>query len=178
MRVLRRTVWYIASRLFLVCLILGIAITVFYYAMNLSNIQIIVKDGMAKRAKVIMGIDGDSGGLGKYFQTACMSSDTELMAALNGNSAYADYKVRGIDHRLELGFVWIWPWETTARLNITENIPRIDGRAKGTKADELIEKNGPGALYPPEWAEGRYRITLIKENNQWKIKNMTPVPTH
>ena len=30
---------------------------VFYYAMNLSNIQIVLKDGMASRAKYIMGMD-------------------------------------------------------------------------------------------------------------------------
>ena len=46
MKYLRRIILFLASRLFLVCLILGLMITVFYYAMNVSNIQIILKDGI------------------------------------------------------------------------------------------------------------------------------------
>ena len=59
MKYLRRGIWYLASRLLVICLVFGLIITVFYYAMNLTNIQIIVKDGMAGRAKYIMGISTD-----------------------------------------------------------------------------------------------------------------------
>lgn len=173
MKYLRRGVWYLASRLFLICLILGIAITVFYYAMNLSNIQVILKDGMAARAKVIMGIEEDDGVLNRYFQSACQTSDDLLIAARSGNSAYANYNVRGIDHRLSMGFLWTWPWDSAVRLTIVESIPRIDGRVKGKKADELIAKNGAGALYPPDWPDAQYRVALVKENGQWKIRSLT-----
>ena len=175
MKYLRRGVWYIASRLFLVCLVLGIAITVFYYAMNLSNIQIILKDGMASRAKVIMGIEDDAEVLNRYFHQSYLPADEELSAALNGNSAYADYNVRGIDHRLSMGFIWVWPWDTVARLTVTEKIPRIDGRVKGTRADEVIARNGSGALYPPAWPETQYWVNLIRENGQWKIRTLTRI---
>ena len=37
MKYLRRIVMFFASRLFIICLIVGLMITVFYYAMNLSN---------------------------------------------------------------------------------------------------------------------------------------------
>ncbi len=173
MKYLRRVIWYIASRLFLVCLIAGLAITVFYYAMNLSNIQILLKDGMATRAKVIMGMESDSNQLNKYFQPAYLSTDEALLAAQNGNSSYKDYNVRGIDHRLETGFMWTWPWDTSVRLNVTERIPRIDGRVKGNKADEVIAQNGANAVYPPDWPEAMYRVNMVKENGQWKIKSMT-----
>ena len=82
MKYLRRIVWFLAARLLVVCLILGLLMTVFYYAMNVSNIQIILKDGMANRAKVVMGVSSDSSELNKYFQQACMDSDTVLAAAL------------------------------------------------------------------------------------------------
>ena len=175
MKYLRRGVWYLASRLFLICLILGIAITVFYYAMNLANIQVILKDGMASRAKVIMGIEEDESVLNRYFQSTCLASDEALTAAKNGNSEYADYNVRGIDHRLGMGFMWTWPWDTTVRLTIEESIPRIDGRVKGTRADEVIAQRGASALYPPAWPDAQYRVALIKENGQWKIRTMTPL---
>lgn len=172
MKYLRRGVWYIASRLFLICLIAGIGITVFYYAMNLSNIQVILKDGMAARAKVIMGMDEDEDVLSRYFQSACLASDEVLTAAQNGNSAYSDYNVRGIDHRLNMGFLWTWPWDTAVRLSIDESIPRIDGRVKGTRAEEVIAKRGAGAVYPPEWPDAQYRVGLVKENGQWKIRSL------
>lgn len=173
MKYLRRGVWYIASRMLLFCLIVGIALTVFYYAMNLSNIQIVLKDGMALRAKVIMGMDEDDELLKRYFQTACLEADEDLVAAQNGLSAYADYNVRGIDHRLEMGFLWTWPWDTSVRLTITESIPRIDGRVRGSKAEEVIAREGSRGVYPPSWPEARYRVILVKENGQWKIRTMT-----
>ena len=69
MKYLRRIVWFIANRLLVLCLILGLIMTVFYYTMNLSNIQIVLKDGMANRAKYIMGMENNRKELDKYFQT-------------------------------------------------------------------------------------------------------------
>ncbi|MCR5296370.1 MAG: hypothetical protein K6E17_03080 [Clostridiales bacterium] len=173
MKYLRRGIWFVASRLLLICLILGLMITVFYYAMNLTNIQIILKDGMAGRAKYVMGITDNRNDLGKYFQTSCTDKDELVQATAEGNSPYADYNVRGIDHRLEMGFMWVWPWENTVRVDISERIPRIDGRVKGLKADEVVAKNGQNAVYPPEWQDASYSVLLVRENGQWKIKTLT-----
>ena len=52
MKYLRRFVWYLASRLLLICVVLGLMIVTFYYAMNMANIQVVLKDGMAYRAQV------------------------------------------------------------------------------------------------------------------------------
>lgn len=173
MRYLRRGIWYIAGRLLVICLVLGLMITVFYYTMNLSNIQIVLKDGMAGRAKYVMGITTERSDLEKFFQTACLDADMLVTATDQGASPYADYNIRGIDHRLEVGFFWIWPWENSARVDISERIPRIDGRVKGLKADEVIAARGEGAVYPPEWTEAAYRVQMTRENGQWKIRAMT-----
>lgn len=175
MKYLRRIIWFAAARLLAACLILGLVITAFYYAMNLSNIQIILKDGMANRAKFIMGITDDASDLGRYFQQAYLDSDQELNLALQGNSQYADYNVRGIDHRLEMGFLWVWPWDNSVRVTITESIPRIDGRVKSLKADSAVAALGERGLYPPDWPGGSYKALLVKENGQWKIKSLTVV---
>ena len=53
MKYLRRFLWYVATRLLVVCCVLGILTTAFYFAMNASNIYIILKDSMAKRAQEI-----------------------------------------------------------------------------------------------------------------------------
>ena len=140
MKYLRRIVWFFANRLLVLCLILGLIMTVFYYTMNLSNIQIVLKDGMANRAKYIMGMGNNRKELDKYFQAGCLENDNAVRAADEGNSPYENYNVRGIDHRLEMGFLWVWPWENSVRLTVKEKIPRIDGRVKGSKADEVIAK--------------------------------------
>ena len=173
MKYLRRIVWFFANRLLVICLILGLIMTVFYYAMNLSNIQIVLKDGMANRVKYIMGMDSTRKELDKYFLPACLENDSAILECENGNSPYKDYNVRGIDHRLEMGFLWVWPWDSSVRLTIRERIPRIDGRVKGSKADEVIAREGADALYPPAWEDAEYSVLLIRENGQWKIKTLT-----
>ncbi|MBQ6288989.1 MAG: hypothetical protein IJK71_07080 [Clostridia bacterium] len=173
MKYLRRIVWFFANRLLVLCLILGLIMTVFYYTMNLSNIQIVLKDGMANRAKYIMGMENNRKELDKYFQAGCLENDNAVRAADEDSSPYENYNVRGIDHRLEMGFMWVWPWENSVRLTIKEKIPRIDGRVKGSKADEVIAKEGNEALYPPAWQDAEYRAYLTRENGQWKIKTLT-----
>ena len=172
MKYLRRGIWYIAGRLLVICLVLGLMITVFYYTMNLSNIQIVLKDGMAGRAKYVMGVSTDRSELEKFFQAAYLDSDSLVIATDQGVSPYADYNIRGIDHRLDMSFFWIWPWENNVRVDITERIPRIDGRVKGLKADEVIAAQGEGAVYPPDWPEAAYRVQRTRENGQWKIRTM------
>jgi len=175
MKYLRRIVWFFANRLMVLCILLGLVITVFYYTMNLSNIQIVLKDGMANRAKFIMGMEDSRTELEKYFQTVCLENDSSYLQAARGESPYANYNVRGIDHRLEMGFMWVWPWENTVRLTIKERIPRIDGRVKGTKAEEMIAGLGAQAVYPPEWPDAEYRVLLTRENGQWKIRTLSLV---
>ena len=174
MKYLRRIVWFFANRLLVLCLLLGLIMTVFYYTMNLSNIQIVLKDGMANRAKYVMGMDNTRKELEKYFLTACMENDPGILQADNGESPYKEYNIRGIDHRLEMGFLWVWPWDNTSRLTIREKIPRIDGRVKGTKADEVIARDGANAVCPPAWQDAEYRVLLTRENGQWKIKTLNP----
>ena len=118
MKYLRRFVWYLASRLLIVVLVLGLMVISFYYAMNLANIQIVLKDGMAKRAQVVM-MEEDTSELTKYFQVSFIERDAALVVTAQGNSPYRDYNIRGIDHRIEMGFTWVWPWDTTARVEIT-----------------------------------------------------------
>lgn len=173
MKYLRRGIWYVAGRLLVICLVLGLIITTFYYTMNLSNIQIVLKDGMAGRAKYVMGVTTQRSDLDKFFQASALDADTLVAVTDRGESPYVNYNIRGIDHRLETGFFWIWPWENSVWMDITERIPRIDGRVKGLKADEVIAANGESAIYPPVWPEASYRVQLTRENGQWKIRTMT-----
>ena len=185
MKYLRRGIWYLASRLLLISIVVALMITVFYYAMNLTNIQIILKDGMAARAKYVMGIDSKVSELEKYFSTQYIrtsngvleTKDSLIAQAYDHKSPYENYTVRGIDHRLDVDFFWIWPGaDDDVTVVIHEKIPRIDGRVKGSVANDVIRENGSEAVYPPAWEEVSYRVTMKQEGAQWKIARMERIP--
>ena len=58
MKYLRRFVWYLASRLLLICVVLGLMVVAFYYAMNMANIYVVLKDGMAYRGTFVSNPEG------------------------------------------------------------------------------------------------------------------------
>ena len=174
MKHLRRLIWHIASRLLIVTIVLGLLVTGFYYAMNMTNIYIVLKDGMARRTQVVMMTE-DVSELRKYFYDSFLNRDAAVQTVLDGTSPYQAYNIVGIDHRLTMGFTWVWPWDTTARVDIVERVPAIDGRVKGSVAEEYIELYGSDALYPPDWISARYRATLVKENGQWKILSIQTI---
>ena len=174
MQKLRRFIWYLASRLFLILAVLSLCVVTVYYAMNATNIYIVLKDGMAKRAQVIM-MDEPATDLTKFFQGSYLQRDENLLLAIDGKSPYSYYNVRGIDHRLRMSWMWCWPWEDTARAVFTETIPRIDGRVSGSYADNARALYGEGYESPPRWQGGKYTATLVKENNQWHIRSIALV---
>ena len=174
MKHLRRLIWHIATRLLILTVVLGLLITGFYYAMNMTNIYVVLKDGMARRAQVVMMTE-DMDELRKYFYDSFLNRDGAVQTVVNGTTPYQAYNIVGIDHRLSMGFTWVWPWDTTARVEIVERIPAIDGRVKSSVAEEYIAQYGNDALYPPDWASARYRATLVKENGQWKILSIQTI---
>ena len=110
MRYLRRLIWYIASRLFILLILIGVLTVTFYYA------------------KVIM-MDEPIASLDQYFTTAWIERDEGLQQAVNGEGPYQNVNVTGFDHRISLKRVWCWPWEDSATATVVERIPSIDGKA-------------------------------------------------
>lgn len=175
MKYLRRFLWYAAKRLLGITVLFGVLIIAFYMAMNSANITILLTDGMALRARVIM-MDEDAGDLSKYFQQEFIDLDTALVLSLNGQTMYSDYDIVGIDHRVQMEWMWCWPWDDVARADFVESVPKIDGRIRsGLRAE--AEQNNPDRLYPPAWTSNRYRATLVRENGRWKIASIKLLET-
>ena len=171
MKYLRRLIWYISTRLLILCCVLGLLMMAFYFSMNATNIYIILKDGMAKRAQVIMM--GADESLTSYFSFAYLERDAQLIEARNGDSAYQNnYNITGFDHRISLDSFWCWPWEDTARAAITERIPAIDGKLK-TSARDAAAASGVTLPASPKWQTIQYNVLLSRENGQWLIRNLT-----
>ena len=173
MKYVRRFMSWLASRLLAVTLILALAVTVFYYAMNMANIQVVLKDGMAARVKAQMGMT-DGTDLSKFFVTESISYDEKSLSP-----TYDGYNIRGIDHRLDMGFAWLWPWSDQVTLEVTERVPGIDGRAKQSRAEALVAEGGSEALNPPAWRSSRYRVTLrlvqAGDSKYWKITDLNRI---
>ncbi len=169
---LRRFIWYLASRLMLLIVVLGLCVVTFYYAMNASNIYIVLKDGMAMRAQVIM-MDESPDELTKFFQGSYLQQDENLLLAIDEKSPYDLYTIIGIDHRLTMSWMWTWPWSTTAYVEFSESIDGIDGSVSSNYASQAEALYGDGYASPPAWPSGRYSATLVKENNQWHIRNIS-----
>ena len=173
MEKLRRFIWYLAGRLFLLLTLLSLFTVTFYYAMNATNIHVVLKDGMAKRAQVVM--QGEEAELDKYFAPAYLERDSLLAAARNGQSVYQNYyNITGFDHRISLDWFWCWPWEDTARATITERIPAIDGKLKSSTR-EAAAASGVTLAATPKWQTTQYSVILTRENGQWHIKNMSVI---
>ena len=51
---LRRLVWFIATRLMLICILGGMLVCGFYMCLDTANIYVILNDGLQKRAEVIL----------------------------------------------------------------------------------------------------------------------------
>jgi len=162
MRYLRRLVWFIASRLFIILLLLGILTVTFYYAMNATNIYVIIKDGMARRAQVVM-MDEPAASLDKYFTATWVERDELIQNALSGSGPYQNTAVTGFDHRISLSSVWCWPWESIATATVTERIVAIDG------------KSVTGTV--PAWQNAKYTMILTRESGNWKIRNISLLET-
>ncbi len=170
MRYFRRFIWYFASRLLILIIALGTMLLAFYLAMNASNIYVIMKDGLAKRAQtVMMGAPEDD--LQDFFTSSCLESDAALKTARQNASPYQlYYSITGFDHRINMKYVWCWPWDVTATAVIEERIPAIDGRlnAAGHEWASALALTST----PPAWSAGRYRVTLVQQNGHWKINTL------
>ena len=175
MKYLRRVLWYIAKRLLGLTILAGVLIIAFYLTMNTANITILLKDGMAMRAEVIMKQE-DPTDLTKYFDENFLQVDAALKAGLSDTSPYKDYNITGIDHRLSLEWMWCWPWDNTASANFVESVPKIDGRIKSSLRQQAEEAD-PSRVYPPDWTSGRYVATLVRVNGRWKIASIKLLET-
>lgn len=175
MKYLRRFLWYVAKQLLAVTVLFGVLIIAFYMAMNTANITILLKDGMAERAQVVI-MDSTTDELNKYFQQNFINLDTAINLSMTGESPYKDYTVTGIDHRIQMEWMWCWPWEDIARADFIETVPKIDGRIKSSLRTEA-EESDPDRLSPPAWSSARYRATLVRDNGRWKVASLKLLET-
>lgn len=161
---LRRLVWFIASRLILLCILGGMLVCGFYMCLNTANIYVILTDGLEKRADVILTRE-DAEELNDYFHADFLSTDPALEGAFDGTSVYDDYTITDFEYELKIEKLWAWPWDNYATCTVVERVPSITGSVISSRRSEASPT-------VPSWQGGRYDITLIKNNGEWKIIGM------
>ena len=174
MRILKRLLDFIASRMLIITVVCALLIISFYLAMNTANIWVLIDDGLDARAGVVlMGEDADK--LTSYFKPEFIAQDPVLQVGLSDTSPYRDYEIRGYDHRVNMVSVWSWPWENVARAEVVESIPAIDGTIRSSKREAALAEGGEERLSPPAWTTSRYRVTLVRTAGKWLISNLQSI---
>ena len=171
MRILRRFLTFIASRMFVLTVVCALLIIAFCLAMNTANIWVLISDGLDARAGVVLTGEGAET-LTRYFRQEYLNQDPVLQVGLSDASPYRDYEIRGYDHRVRMVSVWAWPWEDVARAEIVESVPAIDGTIRSSRREAALAAGGEDRLSPPKWSTARYRVTLVRSAGRWMISNL------
>lgn len=164
MKYIRRLMWFIASRLLVVTLLVSIVVCGFYMCMNSANIYVVVSDGLEKRVEVVLTRE-DSSELNNYFHSDFLKADPVLNLAFTESSPYVNYSISDFEYSLSIEELWAWPWDSTATCRIVERVPSITGSVLSSRKNEASET-------VPSWQGGRYDLTLVNVNGQWKISGM------
>lgn len=169
MKYLRRFLWFTASRLLIVTFCAALVTLAFYMAMNMSNIYILISDGMEARASMILTRESATD-LNDYFREEFLAEDEALAIALSDNSSWQDYSITDYDHELRVEWMWSWPWEDSATATISETITGITGKV--VAESQSLVNDGTISATPPTWQGGEYTVTLYRANGRWRIAGL------
>lgn len=161
---IRRMIWFVASRLLIICILLGILVCAFYMCLNSGDVYVVVTDGLEQRARTILTGEDDAT-LNYFFHADFLSTDPALEGASNGTSVYDDYTITDFSYDLKIEKLWAWPWDSYATCTVVERIPSITGTVIASRRNQV-------SPIVPQWQGGRYDLTLIREDGVWKIIGM------
>ncbi len=159
LRIARRSLWYLLRLLIILTGIVGLCYGVFIEAMYVSNVYIIVTEGMALRADVIL-TSGATADLKSYFTEGFINSDYMLY-----EGAYDDYTVDSYDYRFSIENISVLPWSKNASIIYVERIPSIQGSANSSAESSVI----------PAWTAVRYNITMTRVDGRWLVSKLAIV---
>ena len=166
MRYLLRFMGFVVKVAAIVAALAVVGLFAFYTAMNLSNIYVLIGDGMEKRASTAL-MQQDSQELPKFFDAAFIDSDPVLTS-----NTYATYKITDFEHAVSFQWIWNWPWSNSAKAIVTERVLSIDGSLSQEYLSEEQKAAGAG-VRPPAWDNAKYEVRLVKTRDGWRIHALT-----
>ena len=155
--VARRGVWYLLRLLLIITLAVSLCYAALVEAMYISNIYIIVSEGMEMRADCILG-NISKNELSEHFDENWLIRDEQLESG-----KYDAYRIDSYDYRLSIEKgIKVLPWSKTATLQVLERVVNIQATAYN---DNTIDP-------APAWVPSRMRITLEKVEGRWYITEL------
>lgn len=156
---LLRFLFYMLRKIIGYGLVVGLIIMAFMLSMNLANIYIVLKDGMEMRAKVILGDTSRREELGKFFTSHFL--DTDQLDKLISN--YEQFNVTAYNYKLEIDWMWNFPWDRDASMIVVERVQNLTGTKKkdAMSEEELEAFTKKGTIdRAPAWPSIRYQVFL------------------
>ena len=153
-----------------IAIVLALCVGGFLMAMNVSNIYVLVADGMSLRTSVVLGLT-DPEELPKFFSEDCIRQDVAYL-----NTTYVDYDMESFDSEVDVISLHTLPWEDTATVSLTQEVSSVVGYLPISKQtpEQLAD---PNRIPAPGWETGSFELTLQKVGDQWKIVSVTPIET-
>ena len=156
----KRSIWYILRTLLIVVGIVALCLGVFIEGMHVSNLYILVTEGMDARAEVILK-NGSPHELTKYFTDEFLSQDNALYAG-----GYEGFTVTSYDYRLDVKGFFVLPWSVRATMTVDERLAALNAAA-----DDVPDGTEPPEL--PKWEAGRYQVLFVKKGSRWYVNGIT-----
>lgn len=142
----------------------------FMMAMNVSNIYVLVGDGMKMRTSVVMGLN-EADELPKFFSQSCIQTDE-----IYQDNTYLDYDMESFSSDVSVSKLHTLPWEDTATVTLKQNVSSVIGYLPISKQNAQQLAN-PKKIPAPEWKSQSFELELKKWQDQWKIVSLTPIET-
>ena len=124
----RRTLTYIVRTMIITLLIVMLCILAFLTTERMSNLYILVSEGMSLRADCVLG-EGDRDALYGYFTPGAVARDEKINSA-----AYSKYEITSYNYDLEVEKIRVYPWSVEADVTVVETVTM-----KGAIGEDYIE---------------------------------------
>lgn len=164
MKTILRLLFFWIKVLSVILIIVAVAGCSFFVAMDITNLMILVKDGMTMRANVAFAPDDyDADELTKFFTAEYLAGDDLLT-----DDTYDRYEIEDFDYDTSIDRIWCWPWQDDVTLVISCVQHEMDGELK----DEFLtqEQVEAGEEVPaPKLENTRYRVYCERIDDKWTI---------
>ncbi|MCI6966629.1 hypothetical protein MR810_05860 [bacterium] len=165
-----RSIWYVLRTLLIITAIVALCLGVFVEGMYVSNLYILVTEGLEARAECIL-TDGAVLELTEYFTEDFVRNDNALY-----EGAYDAFTVSSFDYRVDVERVTVLPWNKRANMQVLTQLAAVNAAANDAESGAEL----------PEWVPARYSVALARSGSRWYITGLTlieenpemkPVPT-
>lgn len=153
----RRSIWYVLRTLIMVAGAVALCLALFIEGMHVSNLYILVTEGMEARAEIILK-SGEPLELTTYFTEEFIAND----AALYGQD-YEGFTVANFDYRVDIRSFFVLPWSRRATMIVDDKLAALNAAANDAEA---------ASPAPPEWTPGRYQVIFTKVGSRWYVSGL------